>query len=301
MSISLKPVQEQVIVITGASSGIGLATAEAAAKQGAKLVLSGRSQDSLADVVQRINDAGGEAIHIVADIADRKQVEQIATEAVRRFGRIDTWVNNAGVSIYGRIDEVSEDDARRLFDVNLWGVVYGSLAALPHLKRNGGALINIGSEVSDAYVPLQGYYTASKHAVKGFTDTLRVEIEEIDKAAVSITLVQPTAVDTPYPQHARNYTDREPKLPEPQIDPEDVAEAILKAAAKPERYVKVGAMSKLNTTVAKVAPGLGDKMAAKQAERQHYDEPPADPEGTLYKPGGGGQKHGWKRPDAERR
>ncbi len=117
------------------------------------------------------------------------------------------------MSIYGRLDEVSEEDSRRLFDTNFWGVVNGSLVALPHLLKQGGALINVGSEVSDAVVPLQGMYSASKHAVKGFTDALRVEIEEVDKAPVSITLIQPTAVNTPYPQHAKNYMDAGAEAP----------------------------------------------------------------------------------------
>jgi short-subunit dehydrogenase len=301
MAVSLKPLEQQVIVITGASSGIGLATAEAAAKQGAKLVIAARSEQTLSDVVQKLNAAGGQAVHVIADVSDRAQVERIAETAVSRFGRIDTWINDAGVSIYGRLDEVSEKDSRRLFDVNFWGVVNGSLAALPYLKRQGGALINIGSEVSDAVVPLQGMYSASKHAVKGFTDALRVEIEEVDKAPVSITLIQPTAVDTPYPQHARNYMSQEPKLPTPQIDPEDVADAILKAATKPQRDVKVGAVAVLNTTLSKIAPSLGDKMSAKQMDRQQYDETPRDPEGTLYKPGEEGRKHGLKPVEAEAR
>ncbi len=292
MSVSLKPLNEQVMVITGASSGIGLATAGAAARQGAKLVLAARSEDALADVVDRINSAGGEAIHVVADVSDRKKLEEVARAAVERFGRIDTWVNNAGVSIYGRLDEVSDEDSRRLFDINFWGVVSGSLVALPYLKKDGGALINVGSEVSDAVVPLQGMYSASKHAVKGFTDALRVEIEEVDKAPVSITLVQPTAVDTPYPQHAKNYTDQEPKLPTPQIDPEQVADAICKAATRATRDVKVGMMAKVNTAVSKVAGGMGDKMAAKQVDRQHHDEAPRHPEGTLYEGGGQGKTHG---------
>ena len=178
--------------------------------------------------------------------------------AVDRFGRIDTWVNNAGVSIYGRLDEVTEEDSRRLFDTNFWGVVNGSLAALPHLKRQGGALINVGSEVSEAVVPLQGMYSASKHAVKGFTDALRVEIEDVDEAPVSITLIQPTAVDTPYPEHATNYMDKEPKLPTPMIDPEQVAEAILKAAVSGGRDVKVGAMAVMNTVLSKFLPSVAD-------------------------------------------
>src|SRR5689334_18908353 len=234
MAISLKPLDEQVIVITGASSGIGLTTAECAAREGAKVVLGARSTNALDEIVERIGAIGGQAISCVCDVADRKQMQNLADAAIRQFGRIDTWVNNAGLSIYGRLDEVSDEDHRRLFDINFWGLVYGSLVALPHLKTNGGALVNVGSEVSDAVVPLQGMYSASKHAVKGFTDALRVEIEEIDKAPVSITLIQPTAVDTPFPEHARNYMSQEPKLPTPMIEPEKVAEAILGAAAKPE-------------------------------------------------------------------
>ena len=292
MAVDLKPLDQQVIVITGASSGIGLATAMAAAEQGARLVLAARAGQALDEICQRIKAGGGQAIYVVADIGKREQVEHIAEAAIQKFGRIDTWVNDAGVSIYGRLDEVSDEDNRRLFDTNFWGVVYGSLAALPHLKRQGGALINVGSEVSDAVVPLQGMYSASKHAVKGFTDALRVEIEEIDEAPVSITLIQPTAVNTPYPTHARNYMDKEAKLPTPQIDPEKVAEAILKAAVKPERDVKVGATAVINTLTAKLAPGLGDKMSAKQADRQQLDRPPVNPEGALYKAGGTGHIHG---------
>ena len=296
MSHKLKPLDQQVIVITGASSGIGLATAETAARAGAKVVLAARSEEAMDEVVKRITAAGGRAIFVPCDVAERAQVERVAAEACERFGRIDTWVNNAGLGIYGRLDEVSEADARRLFDINFWGLVNGSLAALPHLKRQGGALINVSSEVSEAAVPLLGMYVASKHAVKGFTDTLRVEIEELDKAPVSITLIQPTATDTPFPQHARNYQDKEAKLPSPQIEPQKVADAILEAAVKPTRATRVGAGAVLNTMAAKFAPGLADKMAAKQADRQHYDERPRNPDGTLNQPseatGVVGQTHG---------
>lgn len=292
MGVTLKPLDQQVIVITGASSGIGLATTHAAAEQGAKLVLTARSERTLGEIVQEINDAGGEAIAVPADMADRAAVERVATAAIERFGHIDTWINNAGVSIYGRLDAVSEEDSRRLFDTNFWGVVNGSLAALPHLLEHGGALINVGSEVSDAVVALQGMYSASKHAVKGFTDALRVELEDMDRANIVVTLIQPTAVDTPFPQHARNYMAREPKLPTPQIDPADVAAAILDAAVDPVRERKVGMMARVNTAMAKAVPALADKMAAKQADRQQYDEPPRDPSGTLYSPGESGRTRG---------
>jgi short-subunit dehydrogenase len=298
MSIQLKPLAEQVIVITGASSGIGLAIAEAAAREGASLVLAARSREVLADIVEELAASGADAIAVAADVSSREDLDRVAEAALQKFGRIDTWINDAGLSIYGRLEQVSDADSRRLFDINFWGVVNGSLAALPHLRQNGGALINVGSEVSEAVVPLQGMYTASKHAVKGFTDTLRVEVEEMDKAPVSITLIQPTAVDTPFPEHARNYMDKEPKLPEPKIDPERVADAVLKAATRHSRNVKVGAGAVLNTAVAKVAPSLADKMSARRAGQQQRDEPPHQPEGTLDRPGQAGRKRG--RPEAPR-
>lgn len=293
MRHDLKPIRDQVMVITGASSGIGLATAVEAANQGAKVVLSARSESTLAEVASRIQGNGGEACYVAADVADRTQVQRIAEVAIEKYGRIDTWVNDAGISIFGRLDEVSDEDNRRLFDTNFWGVVNGSLVALPYLKRSHGALINVGSEVSDAVVPLQGIYSASKHAVKGFTDALRVELEQVDKAAISITLIQPTAVNTPYPEHAGNYMDREPKLPTPQIDPEQVAKAILNAATHHRRDVKVGAMAFVNTLTAKLVPALADRITAKQASRQQRQAPATrDRKGALYQAGGTGQIRG---------
>lgn len=292
MAVPLKPLDQQVIVITGASSGIGLATALAAADQGARIVLAARSAQTLAQIAQHINSAGGQAIAVATDVGDRAQVERLAQAAIERFGRIDTWINDAGVSIYGRLDEVSDDDSRRLFDTNFWGTVYGSLVALRHMKAGGGgALINVGSEASDAVVPLQGMYSASKHAVKGFTDALRLELDA-EGAPVSVTLIQPTAVDTPYPEHAGNYLAQEPKLPTPMIEPEKVASAILDAAVEPARDVKVGAMSVINTAIAKIVPRLGDLMSRMQIGRQQRDEAPHARAGTLYEAGEAGRTHG---------
>jgi len=155
MTIELRPLNEQVIVITGASSGIGLATAEAAAEAGAKLVLAARSGNTLAEIASRLDARGTDVVPVTADVADADAVKKIAQVALARFGAVDTWVNNAGVSLYGRLDEVSQEDARRLFDVDFWGVVHGSLAALEIMRERGGAIINVGSEVSDAVVPLQ--------------------------------------------------------------------------------------------------------------------------------------------------
>jgi len=292
MSSPLKPLNRQVVVITGASSGIGLATAQEAAKQGAKLVLVARGADVLEAVVQGLVDKGVEAIAVVADVAERDQVERIARLAIERFGRIDTWINNAGGTIYGRLDQVSEEDSRRLFDINFWGMVNGSLVALPHLLHQGGALINLGSEASELAIPMQGMYSASKHAVKGFTDALRIEVEHLDQSPVSITLIEPTAVDTPLPQHARNYMEREPKLPSPQVDPHEVAAAILHAAVVPMRTMRVGLAAEFDVMMEKIAPSLVDRLSVFQVPRQQRDMPPRQPDGALYASRANGRIYG---------
>jgi short-subunit dehydrogenase len=297
MGKGLKPLNEQVMVITGASSGIGLATAIMAGASGAKLVLNARSEETLAQLAADIRGAGGEAVHVAGDVGKLGDVERIADAAMTRFGRIDTWINDAGVSIYGRLQQASDEDNRRLFDTNFWGTVYGSNVALPFLATSGGALINIGSEVSEAVVPLQGMYSASKHAVKGFTDALRIELEH-DKVPVTVTLIQPGATDTPFPQHARNYTDKEPALPTPLDDPFHVAEKILEAATHEKRSIKVSGMAKMNVMMAKFAPALADKMAARQMDRQNYDEPPRNPSGSLHAPADAGAIYGTGGPRA---
>lgn len=287
-----KPLDRQVIVITGASSGIGLATALAAAEKGATVVMLARSEVTLAAIAEEIRSGGGKAEALTVDVGDADAVSEAVDRIVANHGRIDTWVNNAGVSIYGCLDEVGLEDSRRLFDTNFWGVVHGSLAALPHLRRESGVLVNVGSEVSEAVVPLQGMYGASKHAVKGFTDSLRVEVENVDGSGMSIVLIQPTAVNTPFPEHARNYMEREPKLPEPQIDPRQVADAILAAAERGGRDVKVGAMARFNVATSHLMPRLADRMSARQADKQQRDERPLRPQGTLYEAGESGRVHG---------
>jgi len=283
MSMKLKPLHKQAMVITGASSGIGLATAEAAARRGVKLVLVARSEEALHEITHRINSTGGVAIAVPCDVADRAQVERVAEEAMREFYRIDTWVNNAGLGMYGRLDEIDEIDARRLFDVNFWGVVNGSQAALPYLKLEGGALINVGSEVVDACAPFLGMYNATKQAVKGYTCALRAEVQDVDKAPVSVTLIQPTAVDTPFPQHSRNYTPSEPKLSSSMIDPDRVAEAILDAAVVPTREKTVGGNAFLNALVWKLIPRAG-KSSNGHLEGISSTEAPRNPNGALHEP-----------------
>ncbi|WP_026075779.1 SDR family oxidoreductase [Noviherbaspirillum massiliense] len=288
MKIRLKKIPEQVIVITGATSGVGLTTARLAARRGAKLVLAARNEDALKQVTQELTKKGNEVAYVVADVGKEEDVRRIAQTAVERFGGFDTWVNNAGISIFGRNEDVSLEDQRRLFQTNFWGVVHGSLVAVEHLKQRGGALINLGSEVSDCGLPLQGIYSASKHAVKGFTDALRMELEE-ENAPVAVTLVKPAAMDTMFLQHAKNYMAVEPKLPPPIYAPEVAADAILHAAEHPTRDVFAGAAAKLVASGAHYMPKVLDGYMKRFVFGQQQSDTPARDRGehSLYEPRSG--------------
>jgi short-subunit dehydrogenase len=259
MGHKLKPLSEQVVVITGASSGIGLATAKMAAGRGAQVVLVSRDEEDLARAVQDIRQQGGRAAHLVADVADQ------------------------GVTVYGLIEEVPVEEARRLFETNYWGVVNGTLAALPHLRSGGGALINVGSVLSDTGYPLQGHYAASKHAVKGFTDSIRLEIEK-SGAPVSITLIQPAAIDTPYTEHAKNHLGVEAKHLPPVYAPEVVAKAILRCAERPQRNVLVGGSGKVFSSSEKFMPRLFDLIKEATGFDGQRTDRPAENGDTLFHP-----------------
>ena len=285
MKLQLKRLDEQVVVITGASSGIGLTTARRAATAGARLVVAARSRHALRQLVEEIRLQGGEAVDVQADVGVESDVERIAERAVREFGGFDTWVNNAGASVYGRCLEVAIDDMRRVIDTNLWGVVYGSRVACQHLRGRGGALINVGSEVSDRAVPLQGIYSASKHAVKGWTDALRAELE-YDGAPVSVTLVKPGPIDTPYAEHAKNYLPDAPQHVPPVYSPDAVANAILYAATTPVRDLFVGGAAKMVSTLNKLAPRLADKLVANaMIPGTHSGRPPYERGDALHEAG----------------
>lgn len=285
MTIKLRKLSDQVIVITGASSGIGLVTARLAAKRGARVVLNARNEDALRQVTAEINAQGGKATYVVGDVGQFDDVQKIADEAIRHFGGFDTWVNNAGVSIYGAVLDQSLADQRRLFDTNYWGVVHGSIVACKHLRTRGGALINVGSVLSDVAIPIQGTYCATKHAVKGYTDALRLELEE-EGAPISVTLIKPSTIDTPYTRYAKNLMPVEPQNPPPVYAPDLVAEAILHCAEHPERDLYVGGGGKVLAEAGHVAPRLTDKMIevvmfdAQQSDRQK----PRNREDSLYAP-----------------
>jgi short-subunit dehydrogenase len=286
MAPELKKLCDQTIVITGPTSGIGLVTARMAAKRGARLVLAARTAGALRDLTEEIRGEGGQAEYVVADVGEREQVQDIASVAFEKFGGFDTWVNNAAVSIYGKIEDVSLEDHRKLFETNYWGVVYGSLVAAEHLKNCGGALINVGSVLSDRSVPIQGIYCASKHAVKGFTDSFRMELEH-DGAPISVTLIKPSSIDTPYRQHAKNYLPNEPKNPWPVYAPEPVAEAILYAAENPIRDIYVGGAGRALTVGSFLTPRMTDKfMESIMFDSQQEDHPSSSPHNGLDHPAG---------------
>ncbi|WP_119679326.1 SDR family oxidoreductase [Indioceanicola profundi] len=255
----LKPIGEQVIVITGASSGIGLTTARMAARRGARVVLGARDHAAPARIADEIRMEGGEAIPVAVDVADEDQLRAVAQAAIDAFGRIDSWVNNAGVAIYGRILDTPDEDHRRLFETNYWGVVNGSKVAVEYMRNSGGALINVGSSVGDRAVPLQGVYSASKHAVKGFTVALRMELEA-ENLPISVTLIKPGAVDSMYEEHGKILTEHEPMNPPPIYAPETVARAILYAAEHPRRDLVVGSGGKMLSLSETLAPRLTDRL-----------------------------------------
>lgn len=289
MTVELKRLERQTIVITGASSGIGLTTAMLAARRGARVVLAARNETALAQAVAAIHAGGGRATYVVADVADPQQVAAIATHAVDAFGGFDTWINNAGIGLYGRAEAVTLEDHHRLFDVNYFGVVHGCLAALPHLKAHGGAIINVGSVASDRTLPLLGLYAATKHAVKAFTDSLRMDLER-EGAPVSVTLVKPGSIDTPFYENARNYLANEAQPLQPVYAPDVAAEAILACAERPTCDLFVGGGAKMMSAMGQWTPALADRAMQPMYDAQLSDRPLRDAAGNLHEPRTGSRR-----------
>jgi short-subunit dehydrogenase len=270
--LRLKPLGKQVMVITGATSGIGLSTARAAAGRGARLVLAARNEEALKAVRDDLAGKGAQVVVVTADVGVEADVRGIADAAISAFGGFDTWVNNAGVSIFGPLDETPIADQRRLFETNYWGVVYGSLVAVEHFKtrEGGGALINIGSTLSDLPLPLQGASSASKAAVASFTKALRMELIA-EHAPVSVTLIKPSAVDTPYRDHARNLTGVAVRNPTPVYATPLVADAILYAARYRVRELTVGDSGGVVGVLNALVPSLAEPVMAWTAPKQAMD------------------------------
>lgn len=282
--MKLKPINQQVVVVVGCTSGIGLETAREFARHGAMLVLAGRGQADLNATLAAVREEGSDGIIVEADVADREQVNNIARRAVDTYGRIDTWAHIAGVPLYSKVEETNSDDFRRVLEVNLHGPMYGIQAALPHLKREGrGALIIVSSVDAVVPVPYQGPYVASKAGLKGLIDTLRVELKH-DGYPISVTSIRPATVSTPFFEKTKTTIGFEPDLMPPIYSAKSVADAIVYAAAHPVRNLNVGSGSTMFQISRLLSPRLNDAMLRRVAFKAQKSDIVKGPEApnNLY-------------------
>lgn len=254
----MKPLAEQIVVITGASSGIGRATALLLADRGSKVVCAARGVPALESLVREIADAGGEALAVPTDITDAASVRQLAERAEERYAAIDTWVNGAAVSVYATVEDTTDEEFERIMQVNFLGHVHGVHAALPALRRaGGGVIIGISSVEGIRTLPLHGAYSASKRALLGLYDALRMELAAHGEP-IAVTTILPASIDTPFFEHARSKLGAMPKPPPPVYAPELVAEAIATAAEHPTREVPVGGAALAFIAGQRISPALTD-------------------------------------------
>lgn len=265
--MKLKPIEEQVIVVCGASSGMGRMAALEFARRGAKVIASSRSQEGLESLAEEIAVEGGEITTVIADVSDYAQVRSIGKEAVKRYGRIDTWAHFAATSVYAPFRETTPEEFARVMDVNLLGAVYAAMVALPLLSKQGGALIEISSIEAEVGTPYQSAYTASKHGMRGFMDVLRMELRH-EKVPVSVTNIMPSAVNTPFFNHARSKLGFVPKPRSTMYQPETVVRAVLHAAQYPSDEVIIGTAGWLFLWAKRLMPRLTDVFVTWLAYRK---------------------------------
>jgi NAD(P)-dependent dehydrogenase (short-subunit alcohol dehydrogenase family) len=275
--MQLKPVRDQVVVVLGAASGIGREVALRFGERGARVVVAARSEEALTSLVAEINGRGGSSTHVVCDVADAAQVTSVADAAVSTFGRIDTWVNVAAVTMYARFEDTSPEEFRRVIEINYLGQVHGALAALPRLRANGGgALISVSSVEGRVSLPLTSAYAASKHAIEGALDALRRELLAED-APISITSVKPATINTPLFNNARSKLGVKPKGPPPIYQPGVVADCVLYAAEHPVRDLHAGGAGRMMMIGQELAPRLLDRILSRFGIRSQFtNESPTD-------------------------
>jgi len=282
--MKLKPLEEQVVALMGASSGIGRESALRFASRGAMVVVSARNKDGLDSLVGEIQNRGGKATAVTADVTNFEQVEAVADRAAEAYGRLDTWVHLSAVSIFAPFDRTTPEEFRRVVDTDLTGQAYGAMAALPHIKREGqGALVHVTSVVARRAVPLQGAYCAAKHGVDGLLETLRVELKR-EGWPIGVTNVMPAAINTPFFDKARTRLGVKPKGFPPMYAPGVVADAILYAAEKAPRDIVAGGAGKGLILGQRLSPGLMDAVMLRGGfESQMTDEPKStdDPDGLF--------------------
>lgn len=291
-----RKIRNSVVVITGASSGIGRATAHAFAKEGASLVLGARDEDALQAVVVECEVRGAQAIAVPADVSKERDVKELASRALTTFGRIDVWINNAAVSAFGRIEDMPTADIERVLHTNLFGSVYGARLVLPAFReQGGGVLIFVSSIVGAIGQPYTSAYAASKWAVRGLAASLRMEVRDVP--GIHICTVLPATIDTPLFQHAANYTGRALRPMDPVYAPEDAAAVIVDLARHPRREAFVGGAGRMAAVGTALSAALGERMMARRTDRLHFrDSPAPDTQGNLYRPTGPESVHGgWLR------
>lgn len=284
--MQLKPISQQVVAVVGASSGIGRETALQFARQGAKVVVSARNELGLKTLVDEIEQAGGEARAIPADVAHFEQVQAIADYTVEQFGRLDTWVHNAANGILATFEEISLEEFKRVIDVTLMGQVYGAKAALPYLKREGrGALIHVSSMEGRRSMPLQSPYSTAKHGLEGFLESLRVELKH-EGIPISVTSIKPAVINTPYYNHVLTKLGVKPTGIPPYYQPSLVAEAILYVAQHPTRDFIVGDVGRILDLLQRLSPELMDGILARVGFAGQRTEELKSEEGpnNLYAP-----------------
>jgi short-subunit dehydrogenase len=284
-----RPVSDQVVVITGASQGIGRETALLFGREGACVVVAARNEEALRTLADEIDRAGAEAEAVVADVAESADVEAIADRAMARFGRIDTWVNNAAVSVYARVSEMTAEEIERVIRVNLIGQIFGSKAAAARMQAAGtGTIINVGSALSERAVQLQSAYVASKHGVAGFTEALRLELKETSPG-IDVVLILPSSINTPLFNSARSKLGVLPAPVPPVYEPRTVAEAILHAAEHGGREIVVGGAGKFLVVGQRLSSSLMDRymVQGRRLERQQKTDRPDDRRDNLFQPSTG--------------